>query len=68
MIRAQSGNPIDTATYTLSVRQPLNVKSPFGPARPPSSEVGIRLAKTFTATGGSGTYTWALGSGACPRA
>jgi large repetitive protein len=66
VIRAQSGNPIATATYTLSVRQPLNVKSPFGPARPPSSEVGIRLAKTFTATGGSGTYTWALGSGALP--
>ena len=42
------------------------MKSPFGPARPPSSEVGIRLAKTFTATGGSGTYTWALASGALP--
>ena len=53
-------------TYTLTVRQPLSVKSPFGPARPPSSEVGIRLAKTFTATGGSGTYTWALASGALP--
>ena len=66
VVRAQSGNPIDTQTYTLSVRQPLNVKSPFGPARRPSSEVGIRLAKTFTATGGSGTYTWALASGALP--
>ena len=49
-----------------TVRQPLSVKSPFGPARPPSSEVGIRLAKTFTATGGSGPYTWALASGALP--
>ena len=66
VVRAQSGNPIDTKTYTLSVRQPMSVKSPFGPARPPSSEVGIRLAKTFTATGGSGTYTWALVSGALP--
>ena len=66
VVRAQSGSPIDTETYTLSVRQPLTVKSPFGPARPPSSEVGIRLAKTFTATGGSGTYKWALVSGALP--
>ena len=42
------------------------MKSPFGPARPPSSEVGIRVGKTFTATGGSGPYTWALVSGALP--
>jgi len=66
VVRAQSGSPIDTQTYTLSVRQSLNVKSPFGPARPPTSEVGIRLAKTFTASGGSGTYTWSLASGALP--
>jgi hypothetical protein len=66
VIRAQNGSTIDSQDYALTVRQPLSVKSPFGPARPPSSEVGIRLAKTFTATGGSGTYTWALASGALP--
>ena len=66
VVRAVHGSPSDTETYALTVRQPLSVKSPFGPARPPSSEVGIRLAKTFTATGGSGTYTWALVSGALP--
>ena len=66
VIRAQNGSTIDSKTYALSVRQPLSVKSPFGPARPPSSEVGIRVAKTFTATGGSGPYTWALASGALP--
>ena len=66
VVKAQYGNAIDTKEYTLSVRQPMSVKSPFGPARPPSSEVGIRLAKTFAATGGSGTYTWALASGALP--
>jgi hypothetical protein len=65
-VKAEYGNAIDTREYTLSVRQPLSVKSPFGPARPPSSEVGVRLAKTFTATGGSGTYTWAVVSGAMP--
>ena len=66
VVRAVHGSPSDTATYALSVRQLMSVKSPFGPARPPSSEVGIRLAKTFTATGGSGTYTWSLSSGALP--
>ena len=66
VIRAQNGSTIDSQDYALTVRQPLSVKSPFGPARPPSSEVGIRLAKTFTATGGSGPYTWAVASGALP--
>ena len=66
VVKAQKDSPFDTETYTLTVRQPVVVKSPFGPARPPSSEVGIRLGKTFTATGGSGTYTWALASGALP--
>jgi large repetitive protein len=66
VIRAQSGSAIASQDYELAVRQPLSVKSPFGPTRPPSSEVGIRLAKTFTATGGSGPYTWALASGTLP--
>jgi hypothetical protein len=65
-IRAYKGGPESTKTYTLTVRQPLNVKSPFGAAQQPNSEVGIRVGKTFTATGGSGTYTWALTSGALP--
>ena len=66
VIRAQSGSRIDSKTYALAVRQPLSVISHFGPARPPSSEVGIRVGKTFTATGGSGPYSWALVSGALP--
>ena len=65
-IRAYKGGPEATKTYALTVRQPLNVKSPFGSTQRPSSEVGIRFGKTFTATGGSGTYTWALVSGALP--
>ncbi len=65
-VKAVSGSPQATKTYMLGVRQPVSVKSPFGPARPPSSEVGIRLAKSFSATGGSGTYTWALASGTLP--
>jgi hypothetical protein len=66
VVRAVNGSPSDTETYTLSVRQPMSVKSPLASVRRPAGEVGIRLAKTFTATGGSGTYTWALASGALP--
>jgi large repetitive protein len=66
VVKAVNGSALDTETYTLTVRQPVVVKSPLGPARPPSSEVGIRFGKTFTATGGSGSYTWALVSGALP--
>jgi hypothetical protein len=66
VVKAQNGSPSDTETYTLAVRQPVSVKSPLGSGQRPSSEVGIRFGKTFTATGGSGTYTWALVSGALP--
>jgi len=66
VLKAQNGSPSDTETYTLAVRQPVSVKSPLGSVQRPSSEVGIRFGKTFTATGGSGTYTWALVSGALP--
>jgi large repetitive protein len=66
VVKAQNDNPSDTETYTLAVRQPVSVKSPLGSVRRPSSEVGIRFGKTFTATGGSGTYIWALVSGALP--
>ena len=66
VVKAANGSPSDTETYTLTVRQPVSVKSPLGSVQRPSSEVGIRFGKTFTASGGSGTYTWALGSGALP--
>jgi hypothetical protein len=65
-VRAQNGNAFDTKEYELTIRQPLSVKSPLGSAQRPTSEVGIRFGKTFTATGGNGTYTWALVSGALP--
>jgi len=65
-VRAYKAGPEDTETFTLTVRQPVIVKSPLGPVQRPGSEVGIRFGKTFTATGGSGTYTWALVSGALP--
>ncbi len=64
VVKAQNGTPFDTKTYTLAVRQAVSAKSPFGSE--PGAEVGIRLGKMFTATGGSGTYAWAVASGALP--
>ena len=32
VVKAFTGSPFDTKTYTLSVRQPVSVKSPLGPA------------------------------------
>jgi large repetitive protein len=64
----QNGTPPATHGYTLGVRQPVVVKSPLGSQQRPTGEIGIRLEKTFTATGGSGTYTWSLSSGALPVA
>lgn len=61
-IRAQNGNASDSNEYALTVRQPVVVKSPA----PAVAEVGVRFGKTATATGGSGTYTWSVSSGALP--
>ena len=65
VVKAQNGSPVATQTYTLSVRQPVTMKSPFVSAQS-GAEVGIRLRKTATAAGGTGTYTWSVTSGALP--
>jgi hypothetical protein len=52
--------------YKLAVRQPVAVTSPLLAQERATAEVGARFAKTFTAAGGSGTYTWSLSSGALP--
>ena len=62
----QNGSPPATQAYTLVVGQSMTVKSPLGSQAGPTGEVGVRFDKTFTATGGSGTYTWSLSSGALP--
>ena len=66
VVKAQNGGPSVTKTYTLGVRQPVTVKSPFANAQASRAEVGIRFGATATATGGTGTYTWAVASGALP--
>ena len=60
----QNGSPAATREYTVVVRQPVGVQSPLGSQ--PTGEIGLHFQSTFTATGGSGTYTWSLSSGALP--
>jgi large repetitive protein len=62
----QNGSPSATHAYTLVVTQTMTVESPLGSHDRPTGEVGVHLDKSFTATGGSGTYTWSLSSGALP--
>lgn len=66
VVRAQNGTPFDTQEYTLGVRQPVTVTSSFTSTRRPRAEVGVRFANTVSATGGTGSYTWSLASGALP--
>ncbi len=64
--KAESGSAFATKELALTVRQPVTLQSPFAPAQRPGAEVGARFGKSATATGGTGTYTWALASGALP--
>ncbi len=65
VVKAQNGGQSHTATYNITVRQPVVVTHPFGSA-PPKSEVGVEFSATLTAAGGTGTYTWALAGGTLP--
>lgn len=60
------GNTSDTETETLVVRQPIVISSPFQTASAQKSEVGVPFNAALTATGGNGTFTWALASGSLP--
>jgi large repetitive protein len=66
VVKAGSGSAFATKELAISVRQPVVAQSPFAPAQRPRAEVGARFGKAATATGGTGTYTWALASGALP--
>jgi large repetitive protein len=64
---AGGGNSTDTETETLTVRQPMTVSSPLRlGAQESKSEVGVPFNATLTASGGSGSFTWALASGNLP--
>ena len=68
VVRATGGGgTTDTETETLNVRDPLTAASPFlGGAAPPKAEVGILFEAHQSASGGSGSFTWTVASGALP--
>lgn len=66
VVQAQNGAQNDTETLTAVIRQPLLITSSIGLAAPPKSEIGVPFSATFSATGGDGTFTWALASGSLP--
>ena len=56
-------------TYALTVRKPLAIAAPKPFATSPQPtlwEVGVPFSAKLAATGGTGTYTWSLLSGALP--
>ena len=58
----------DTKGLAIVVRDALGVlgSDPFSPARRATGEVSVPFDALLTATGGDGTYTWSLSSGALP--
>jgi len=60
------GGASDTETENLVVHQPVVASSPFRGAPVQKAEVGVPFTAAQTATGGNGTFTWALASGALP--
>ncbi len=68
-IQASLNEASHSQTYTLNVRKPLVVTPtrPLATAPSPTAwEVGLPFSAKLTPSGGSGTYTIALGSGALP--
>jgi large repetitive protein len=58
----------DTKALGIVVRDPLGVlgTEPFNSARRALGEVSVPFQAMLSATGGNGTYTWSLTSGALP--
>jgi hypothetical protein len=53
----------DTETLTMAVRQPVTIAAP---SVVPGSEVGAPFRMPLVASGGTGTFTWAVSDGALP--
>ena len=53
----------DTETLRLDVRQPVTIAAP---AVAPKSELGASFSMRLSASGGTGTFTWAVADGALP--
>ena len=68
-VKAQNGAQSDTETFAISARRPLTVapsKPLATPPRPSVWEVAVPFSAKLTPSGGSGTYTFAIGTGTLP--
>jgi hypothetical protein len=54
----------DTKSLTITVRDPVAIAAT---EEPDASEVGVEYELALTASGGTGTFTWALAGGQLPR-
>ena len=66
---ALDANRKHAQTYSITVRQPLKVtpaKPLATPPLPTTWEAGVPFSAKLTPSGGSGTYTFALGTGTLP--
>jgi hypothetical protein len=67
VVRATGGGgATDIETYTIHVRQPVAATTTLVRSSVPKAEVGVPFTAAQTATGGTGTYTWAVASGSLP--
>lgn len=55
-----------TRSLTIAVRQPLAIAAQAPLATPTRWEVGVPFTARLAASGGTGTYSWSLSSGALP--
>ena len=68
LARMNGDSRSDTKALAIVVRDQVGIlgTEPFTPARRAVTEVSLTFDATLTATGGTGTYTWSLTSGALP--
>jgi hypothetical protein len=68
LAKMNSDTRTDTKSLTILVRDPVAIAAsdPFDTVRRAQSEVGVPFQAMLTASGGTGTYTWALASGTLP--
>lgn len=66
VVRASAGDSSATKSVTLVVRGPLEISSRLQSAPEQALEVGVPYSLEQSASGGDGSFHWALGSGALP--
>jgi hypothetical protein len=66
--KMNSDSRTDTKSLGIAIRTPVAIAAsdPFDTVRRAQSEVSVPFQAMLTASGGTGTYTWALASGTLP--